>query len=172
MWTKHIKGISSSTPAWVRRGMVCCALNLGRPTLQKQVNINGWKWGSWTLMDIVTCLNLCTPKQFLPQKKNMWQPLQNHAHQHIESSYELNLEYCLLRFWSGTTSTLTDPDKKAYLSHYPRCSMYGMLSYIYTIHVPNVGTYSIHGAHGYNQMKFILCLAQPKHHVGKSMPWP
>ena len=82
------------------------------------------------------------------KKKNMWQPLQNHAHQHIESSYELNLEYCLLRFWSGTTSTLTDPDKKAYLSHYPRCSMYGMLSYIYTIHVPNVGTYSIHGAYG------------------------
>ena len=32
---------------------------------------------------------------------------------------------------------------------YPRCSMYGIFTYIYPKNDPNVGKYSIHGASGY-----------------------
>ena len=32
---------------------------------------------------------------------------------------------------------------------YPRCSMYGIFTYIYHKFKPNVGKYSIHGAYGY-----------------------
>ena len=36
-----------------------------------------------------------------------------------------------------------------YISIYPRCSMYGICTYIYPKNHPNVGKYSIHGASGY-----------------------
>ena len=32
---------------------------------------------------------------------------------------------------------------------HPRCSMYGIFTYIYSINDPNVGNYSIHGAYGH-----------------------
>ena len=36
-------------------------------------------------------------------------------------------------------------------SIYPRCSMYGIFTYIWVIFVANVGKYSIHGAYGYHK---------------------
>ena len=36
---------------------------------------------------------------------------------------------------------------------YPRCSMYGIFTYIWLIFGVNVGKYSIHGAYGYQQPK-------------------
>ena len=43
-------------------------------------------------------------------------------------------------------------------SIYPRCSMYGIFTYIYPKNDPNVGNISIHGAYGYSYQWFIYQL--------------
>ena len=37
------------------------------------------------------------------------------------------------------------------MAFYPRCSMYGIFTYIYPKNNPNVGKYSIHGASGHGE---------------------
>ena len=40
--------------------------------------------------------------------------------------------------------------RKNHSQNYPICSMYGIFTNIYPINDPNVGKYTIHGAHGYH----------------------
>ena len=56
--------------------------------------------------------------------------------------------------------------------HNPRCSMYGIFTYIYPKNHPNVGKYTIHGASGNSKLHLESCLLGIKH--GKSpifMTW-
>ena len=42
-----------------------------------------------------------------------------------------------------------DPLKRAMFGIYPRCSIYGIFTYIYPQNYPNVGKYTMHGSYGY-----------------------
>ena len=45
------------------------------------------------------------------------------------------------------------------ITTYPRCSMYGVFTYIYPKNSPNVGKYSIHGASGYIILYLLFSIA-------------
>ena len=108
---------------------------------------------------------------------HFWNPPYSSVLQHLiprchRRSQDTRLKlHSLVQQWCSNGSTNNKSELIAANSHksYPRCSMYGIFTYIWVIFGANVGKYSIHGASGICFQKF-KCVVLDSHQL--LLEWP